>query len=343
MLSMSSLLLLAISSVFVFAAVAKLLNPAGTWSTLGAFGVPESLRSKLALALPSGEIVLASALLSPPLGRAAAACAAGVLAFFAAVLAYNVVRGRAPSCSCFGQAAARPIGWHTVARNCVLATGAGLAAWGPSAGAMERVQVPVPIGSIAAVAAVALAACYATARQEQIRLLGRLQAIESRRPSASDPAAEGLPVGSPAPGFELPGVDGQVRNLGHLVSGARPVVLLFTDLKCKPCNELLPLVAEWQSAGAGRVNFAVVSRGSVEDNADKAAKYGVHNYLVQNSVEVIRAYAVTAAPSAVIVRSDGSIGSPVVVGSPQIIELVSTLIGTLEVLDSTKRHPAGVA
>jgi thiol-disulfide isomerase/thioredoxin len=121
------------------------------------------------------------------------------------------------------------------------------------------------------------------------------------------------------------------------------VVLLFTDLKCKPCNELLPLVAEWQSAGAGRVNFAVVSRGSVEDNADKAAKYGVHNYLVQNSVEVIRAYAVTAAPSAVIVRSDGSIGSPVVVGSPQIIELVSTLIGTLEVLDSTKRHPAGVA
>ncbi|HLL82631.1 MAG TPA: MauE/DoxX family redox-associated membrane protein, partial [Longimicrobium sp.] len=161
----SSLLLLGLASLFVFAAVAKLLDRAGTRSTLEAFGVPEALRAPLALALPAGELALAFALLVPPLGRMAAAAAAGVLAGFGAVLAYQVVRGRSLSCNCFGRTAARPIGWGTVARNALLAAAGAAAAWGPSARLLEGLAMPVPVGSLALAGGVALAACYASLRR----------------------------------------------------------------------------------------------------------------------------------------------------------------------------------
>ena len=323
----SSLLLLGLASLFVFAAVAKLLDRAGTRSTLEAFGVPEALRAPLALALPAGELALAFALLVPPLGRMAAAAAAGVLAGFGAVLAYQVVRGRSLSCNCFGRTAARPIGWGTVARNALLAAAGAAAAWGPSARLLEGLAMPVPVGSLALAGGVALAACYASLRRDHAALLARLQAAELPRTPAPAAEAAGLPVGAPAPLFELAGVDGGTHTLEGLMARALPVVLLFTDPRCKPCTALLPRVAAWQAQHARRATVAVIGRGPMEDNVAKAAAHGVRDFLVQSNAEVVRAYRVSSAPSAVVVRPDGTIGSPVATGAPQVADLVTALVG----------------
>ena len=321
-----TLLLLILASLFSFAAVAKFLDVSGTRSTLDEFGVPHPLQAPLALALPIGELALALALLVPPLGRAAAAVAGGVLVALGAVLAYQLLQGRSPSCNCFGSASARPIRWRTVARNAVLASVAGAAAWAPSAERLARLTLPVPVGSVALVGTVALAACYASLRREHAALLARIQAAELQRARVSTTEPGGLPVGSPAPRFELPGVDGRTHTLEELMGRALPVVLLFTDPKCKPCHALLPHVAAWQVEHAGRATIAVIGRGPMEGNVAKAVAHSVQNFLVQSNVEVVSLYGVSSAPSAVVVRPDGTIGSPAVTGAPQVHDLVMSLV-----------------
>jgi hypothetical protein len=50
--------------------------------------------------------------------------------------------------------------------------------------------------------------------------------------------AEGLPVGSAALEFSLSGVHGETITLEALRSSGKPVMLLFTDPGCSPCNAM---------------------------------------------------------------------------------------------------------
>src|SRR6185436_11798175 len=49
-----------------------------------------------------------------------------LLTLFTLAIAFNLMRGRAPDCRCFGQLHSSPVGWGTVVRNLVLAAFAAL-------------------------------------------------------------------------------------------------------------------------------------------------------------------------------------------------------------------------
>ena len=116
-------------------------------------------------------------------------------------------------------------------------------------------------------------------------------------------------------------------TLGALRSPGKPVVLLFTDPKCGPCNQLMPDVAEWQRSDTERT-YALVSRGKADDNVVKAEEHGIGNVLLQKDFETAEAYRYQGTPSAVIVNADGTIGSELVAGPANIRGLINTGAGS---------------
>ena len=80
----------------------------------------------------------------------------------------------------------------------------------------------------------------------------------------------GLPVGSEAPNFGLEDLRGKTLTLDSVSSSGKPVMLLFTDPGCGPCNALLPEVSRWQEQHQEKLTVALISRGDGEENGAKA-------------------------------------------------------------------------
>src|SRR5207244_2869434 len=56
----------------------------------------------------------------------------------------------------------------------------------------------------------------------------------------------GLPIGTPAPLFEVDGVSGDTVTLTDLLARETPVLLMFMSPVCGPCAAMLPKVRQWQ-------------------------------------------------------------------------------------------------
>src|SRR5207247_7303797 len=143
----------------------------------------------------------------------------------------------------------------------------------------------------------------------------RLKVVEARlgidAPLLSEGVVPGgIPVGERAPGLSLPNLNGEPVTLDALRVAGRHVLLVFTDPSCGPCTALLPDVSRWQQMHAATATIVLVSRGSEEANRAKRTEFGVTNILRQDDREVAEAYRVAGTPSAVLVRPDGTIGTP---------------------------------
>ncbi len=330
--------------VFATAGVAKLADRAGTRQAIIDFGVPASLAAPVGILLPLTELAVAAALIPSATALWGALGALALLIMFMAGISFNLARGHKPECNCFGQLRSAPVGWETVARNGVFAVVACFVLWqgrdgaGPSVfgwlGSLTAAQLA---GLILGVLVLVLLAgqwwFLIHLFRQNGRLLVRLEALEGRH--ASDGAAasqngsqpaEGLPVDSPAPSFDLPGLYGERHTLDALRASGKPVMLLFTDPDCGPCTTLLPEIGRWQRDYADKVTISLVSRGMPEENHAKSAEHGVENVLLQQDWEVVEAYEVFGTPSAVLVRSDGTIGSPVAAGPEEIEDLVAQAV-----------------
>jgi len=150
----------------------------------------------------------------------------------------------------------------------------------------------------------------------------RLAADGTEGLSAASPES-GLPIGSAAPSFELPLLSGDRISLEQLLQARKPVVLLFSDPNCVPCDKLLPQLEHWQHDHADKITIALVTRGSVEENRKKLAGHELSNVMLQKDREVAEAYGSPGTPSAVLVRADGSIGSYLVIGPEAVASLAA--------------------
>ncbi|MGH9037225.1 MAG: MauE/DoxX family redox-associated membrane protein, partial [Acidimicrobiia bacterium] len=244
---------LVLAGVFAVAGLGKLADRPGAQRTLGEFGVPEGLGRFLARALPVAELAVAVALIPGATDRAGAGGALVLLGAFTLAVAVNLARGRTPDCHCFGQVHSRPIGAATLARNAVLGgMGAlvllgpdgGLGGWWGELGRVERVTV-LGVGALAGVVALQ-GWVLVHLLSQQGRLVLRLDALEALVGSIDAGDRPGLPLGAPAPSFALPDPWGVRVVLEELLAPGRPVLLVFADPGCGPCNELFPDIARWQ-------------------------------------------------------------------------------------------------
>jgi methylamine dehydrogenase accessory protein MauD len=313
--------------VFAVAGLAKLRDRAGAREAARGFGAPAWVGS----ALPFAELATAGMLLPRTTATAGAIGAVALLAAFCAGIARAMARGEAPDCHCFGALHSEPAGPRALARNGVLLAAAALAITagpGPSATAWigDLHGTAMALAIVSAVAGVAIAAqsafLVALLRQNG-RIIKRLDALESGAEApAWDDAGAGLRVGAPAPDFELPGLDGVPVTLDQLRAPGRPVLLLFTDPGCGPCNALLPEVGSWQRER--NLTIAVVSRGGAEANRAKCEEHGIRRVLLQEDREIANEYACPATPTAVLVDPTGRIAKPSAPGAEAIRALLAT-------------------
>jgi len=339
---MTLLLMLArlvLSAVFLVAGLAKLADLTGSRQAMRGFGVPGKLADAFGLLLPLAELAIVVALIVPLTAWWGAVAALSLLLIFVAGIGYNLAQGRTPDCHCFGQLHSAPAGWSTLIRNLVLAGVAGLMVGfgrnvpGPalteSLASLTMTQgFGLLAGALMLVLLIGEGWLLLQMMTQQGRLLLRIEALEKRLGLPAQPAAPaaGLVVGTPAPSFELPNLDGKTTTMAFLRSSGKPLVLLFTDPGCGPCTALLPDVGKWQRDHAAKMQVALVSRGTVEANRAKVTEPGVTNVLLQKNREIADAYKAYGTPSAVVVRQDGTIGSPVAQGADAIRGLITATL-----------------
>lgn len=326
-----------LAGVFGLAAVAKLADLSGSWSAVAGFGVPASLARVLGALLPFVELAVAAALILSSTARFGALGAAVLLGTFVVAIARSLGRGEAPDCHCFGQLHSEPAGPRALARNVALmglAVFVAVAGWGnagPSATAW--------IGRLGGVEVLALASGLAIAGLATVtgwgllgllrqngRLLVRIDELEQRLDASGAPPAprphHGLPLGAPAPAFSLEGLYGERVTLASLTAADVPVLLVFTDPDCGPCNTLVPRISGWQREHAGRLAIAVLTRGSTDQNLAKAQEHGIVNVGLDAGLDVYNAYAINGTPGAVLIDSHAQIASAAVAGVEAIADLV---------------------
>jgi peroxiredoxin len=341
---------LLLALIFALAGTTKLADRSGSRQAIVNFGLPRSLAAPLGLLLPLAELAVAAALLPASTALWGALGALALLLLFVVGISVNLARGHQPDCHCFGQLHSAPAGWKTLARNGLFAAVAGFVVWqgwndniGPSAiawlGALSATQLLLLTvgGMVIGLLAGQWWFLLHLLRQNG-RLMVRIEALESSPTpgtgvaanatgtSPSWQAAGGLEVGTPAPGFSLENLQGQALTLDTLREAGKPVVLLFTDPGCGPCNVLLPDVGRWQEEHQDKFTPALISRGDAEENTTKAQEHGLENVLLQHDWEIAEAYDVAGSPSAVLVRPDGAIGSPVAWGVESIRALVAQVV-----------------
>jgi thiol-disulfide isomerase/thioredoxin len=330
---------IALAFVFGIAGTSKLLaGVTASRKTLAEFGLPRWLNTPVSFGLPLTELLAAVLLVATHSGWSGSILALTLLLIFDVALVTNLVLGRNPSCNCFGQLHSRPIGWPTLARNCVISVVAAWLVWqlpqnrdATLWGAISSFSSGEIAGIIVASIGFALIAILGFlllhVLKQHGRLLLRIEALEKAKPGtlaapAQPTALHGISVGAKALEFQLEDVNGTMIGLDRLLSQGKAALLVFTDPKCGPCQALMPEVARWQKDYVTDLNVALISTGLVAANLSKATEFGLTNVLVEKKRAVAEGYRAFGTPSAVVIRSDGTIGSFVASGADAIRQLI---------------------
>jgi peroxiredoxin/uncharacterized membrane protein YphA (DoxX/SURF4 family) len=334
--------------VFLVAGLAKLADLKGSQQAMRDFGVPALLATPLGTLLPLAELAVALALIPTISAWWGALGALTLLLLFVVGIGSNLARGQHPDCHCFGQLHSAPADWPTLIRNLLLAASAGLVvvfgrglpapglfAWLTALPVAQRIEVVAGLVVVALLIGEGWVLFQVMAQQG--RLLLRIEALEAERAATGiapqpattgnpAPPVTGLPVGTVAPAFTLPTLSGETIALQALRALGKPVVLIFSDPGCGPCNALLPEIGRWQRDYASKVVVALISRGTAEANRAKVSEHGLRHVLLQRDREVAQTYRANGTPSAVLIRRDGTIGSPLAQGVEAIRSLMASVV-----------------
>jgi thiol-disulfide isomerase/thioredoxin/uncharacterized membrane protein YphA (DoxX/SURF4 family) len=339
MLSLLLFFRIVTSVIFFVASVTKLADIAGTRQAMVGFGVPIRFAALLGVTLAVAELIIAVLLIPTYTAWLAALGALILVTIFMTAIGLSLLRGQRPNCHCFGQLYSEPIGLHTLLRASLLGLMIGWVVWtgrdnpGPSLpqvlGALPPTQQMGLIGLVVLSGVCGVMSWFQLHLLKQHgRLLVRIEVLESQLArngfavGGAPPVAAGLPVSSKAPSFELTSLSEEKVTLESLRSFRKPVLLLFLDPDCGPCNALLPDVARWQNIYDAKRTIAIISRGSVESNREKTQANTITNCLLQEDREIAEKYKCYGTPGAVLVLESGLIGSPLAMGADAIKKLV---------------------
>jgi thiol-disulfide isomerase/thioredoxin len=328
-----------LAAVFATAGLAKLLDLKGSQKAITDFGLPQWLVKPLGFGLPGAEIIVACLLLPVRSAWIGAIGALILLLVFTAAIAINLALGRKPDCHCFGQVHSEPVGRATLARNGTLALLAAILVWqarmNPGLGIRQVVRemtaVQVLEGTFAVLTLIALGALSWLVLhlfRQNGRLLLRIEALEANRalaqqPIPARPTPQGLPIGAKAIAFDLPRISGGRASLESFLRQGKPVLLISTDPNCGPCNGLMPEIAAWQKNLTSELNIVLLSHGRYRDNRAKAVEHGVMDVLIEKNHKIAEQYQALGTPTGLLIRADGTIGSPAVGGADRIRQLVA--------------------
>lgn len=136
----------------------------------------------------------------------------------------------------------------------------------------------------------------------------------------------GLPPGTPAPSFRLPGLDGGELALEEY--RGRPALLVFSDARCGPCDQLAPRL-EQARRERPELQILMVSRGDADATRRKVAQFGLTFPVgLQRQWEISKLYGMFATPIAYLIDAEGIIAADVAVGVEPILGLLGVAVPT---------------
>ncbi len=156
------------------------------------------------------------------------------------------------------------------------------------------------------------------------RILLRLEAIErklSPQHAAQRRESGGLPIGTPAPDFELPDLAGVRRNLSEF--RGKDLLLIFFSPKCGFCTKMAAdLAALAADGGNGRAVPIVVSNGDVDENRKLVEQFGIRcMVLMQKEMELASKYRAQGTPMGYRIDREGRMASELTVGADSLLKL----------------------
>ena len=179
-------------------------------------------------------------------------------------------------------------------------------------------------------------AIYLLIRQHGRALIGqdemreRLAAMEQTLgrlagQGADQPPQQGLPIGSPAPEFALPDLDGRERKLEDFL-GEKPLLLAFYSPQCGFCLRMAPQLGQLPEDGP---NVLLVSRGDPEEHRRLAQEHGWRcGVVLEEGWEVAQAYGASGTPTGYLLDPKGRVASNLAVGADALLSLIETVPST---------------
>lgn len=327
-------------AIFALAGIAKLYDLPGSKKAVKDFDVPEILAKPFAVLLPVAELIVAVLLLFVQTSWFGAIGAAILLAIFIGGMAYQMAKGNAPDCHCFGAVHSEPVSPKSLIRNAIFIVPAiALIITGRTQQGFDlfdtanNVSQDSPMQIIIGLAVVALLAAVVyflkQISEQQTQIMRRIEILEftahegTKEVEREDvaPPSEGLPIGAPAPEFALADIGGKEVSLKSLLIPKKATVLFFVSPTCNPCGALLPEIEDWQEKYKDKLDFVFISSGKAKENADKLAGKTFKKILLQNDREVAELYGAKWTPSAILINPDGRIASHITAGDTAIREL----------------------
>lgn len=322
--------------VFIVAGIGKLLDLEGSEKAVKDFGVPKDLAKPLSVALPVAEIVLAFLLLAATTAQLGAFGAFLLLAVFIGGMIWQMQLGNAPDCHCFGQIHSEPVGAKSLIRNIVFAVLAfAVLIFGGGIGLSQlsnetALQLFFGLGITGLL--FASVNYLKTISEQQTKIIRRIEVLEligsegreTERDDVHTPF-DGLPIGAPAPDFELPDAGGKVVGFEHLLMSGKATLLFFVSPSCNPCQALLPEIRDWQNELGEKVNFVFISSGKAKENIEKFGDEYPQTILLQKNREINEIFYAQWTPTAIYINEDGYIASRPAAGDEAIRELVERI------------------
>ena len=191
------------------------------------------------------------------------------------------------------------------------------------------------------------------------RILLRLEEVEKRvhQLEFGEPQAGGLPLGSPAPDFDLPALGAERKTLGDL--RGQSLLLIFFNPGCGFCRDLVPRLAalgignrtsedDQRLAASAATNGhplpLIIASGDLEQNRRIFAKHQFeYPVLLQQEMEVSAAYGVRGTPSGYLIDAEGKIASEFALGAERLLVLANGTAETRILKPKMDRARAGEA
>jgi len=128
---------------------------------------------------------------------------------------------------------------------------------------------------------------------------------------AAPQAPQGLTIGTLAPEFSLPDLDGQERNIEYFL-GEKPLLLTFFSPQCGFCLQMAQQLGQLPEDGP---NVLLVSRGDPEEHRGLAQEHGWRcGVVLEEGRDVAQAYGASGTPTGYLLDPKGRVASNLAVG-----------------------------